>query len=88
MNYNVTIDGKRVYRSSNHNEARMFADGLYNALMEIRLEGCTEDDDEFGYIVSENSDINREVVIAINGRNYEDYLAKEDWISNRLKEAV
>lgn len=80
--FTVAINGKKVIRCGNHNDARNIASRLYEAYADIILEGSTEDD--FSARTLHQYDIVGKVVITISGRNWEEFIANEDKISNRI----
>lgn len=78
----VTINGKLVVKATTHAMARNTADTLYQALKEIVLEGSTEDTVAAETIYQLAPD--GEATIAVSGRNWEEFIAPEDRISNLI----
>lgn len=78
----VTINGKLVIRTSTHAGARSIADSLYQALTDIILFGSTEDTVAAETIYQYAPD--GDATIAVNGRDWESFIAPEDRISNLI----
>lgn len=80
--FTVAINENKVVRCTTHNDARNWANRLYEAYADIVLNGST--DDSFAEEEIHKYDIDGEVKITINYRNYEEYLTEEDLIRNRI----
>lgn len=83
--FTLSINGKRVSSFTTHNDARYWANRLYDAYAEIILNGYT--DDSFAETELHKYDIDGEIKIMINGRNWREYLADVDRIENLIKTA-
>lgn len=81
MFYRVTINNHCVRTSPNFNMARMYADELYNTLRDIVCNGIVENDDILEEIYH-HSKTTEDIIIAINGVNYEMFIPENEHINN------
>lgn len=79
----IKINGKEVVTCRNLNDARNIANALYEAMADIVFTGHTEDKtaEDMLKIFVESGE---EFILTIGSRNWEEYIAEEDRIANRI----
>ena len=83
MRTTVKINGKKVGRYSTLSFARKVASEIYEAYAEMVIDGFTQWEEAMMLILQAGVKPDGNFVVTLNGENFENYLAPEDWISNR-----
>lgn len=84
MRTTVRINGKAVGRYSTLSFARKVASEIYEAYAEMIIDGFTHWKEAMMLILQAGVRPDGDFKVTINGENFENYLAPEDWISNRI----